>query len=87
MKKYNVALSNNSCIFDSCDGFCSVAEAISWASDRGGEYVIQIAKEVDGKEVDFLSIGASTSCGRTTYSHYYICDWEPVTVEQIARMI
>lgn len=87
MKKYNVALSNESSIFDSCEGFASVAEALEWASGRGGKYVIQIAKEVNGEEVNFLSIAASTRRGKTTYSYYYISAWESVTPEQIANMI
>lgn len=87
MKKYNVTLSNNSCIFDSCDGFDTVAEALEWASGRSGKYVIQLAKEVNGEEVDFLSVAASTCDGQTVYSYYNIAVWETVTSEQIGRMI
>lgn len=87
MKKYNVALSNDSCLFDSQDGFDSVAEAMEWASGRGDKYVIQIAKDINGEETDFLSISAVTKRGKTTYSYYNICAWEAVTINQIARMI
>lgn len=87
MKKYNVALSNESCIFDSMDGFDSVVSAMDWASGRGGEYVIQLAREVNGEEVDFISIAATTRGETTTFSYYYICDWEPVTAAQVAKII
>ena len=87
MKKYNVALSNDSCIFDSRDGFDTVAEALSWASNRGRSYTIQIAREVNGEEVDFLSISAKTSRGKSSYYYYYISEWEPVTADDIAKMI
>lgn len=87
MKKYNVALSNDSAIFDSMDGFGSVCDALEWASGRGGKYVIQLAKEVNGVEVDFVSIAATTQRGKTTYAYYNICAWENVTAEAIGRMI
>lgn len=87
MTKYNVALSNDSSIFDSRDGFDSVASAMEWASGRGGKYVIQIGREVNGEEVDFISIAATTSRGKTVYSYYNVCVWEPVTIEQVAKMI
>lgn len=87
MTKYNVTLSNDSAIFDSCDGFDSVAEALEWASGRGGTYVIQLARETNGDEVDFISISAAVRKGKTTYSRYFPGGWIDVTQEQIADMI
>lgn len=42
MKLYNVSLSNNSCIFDSHDGFTTAAEAVDFAADRGGKYRVYV---------------------------------------------
>ena len=42
MKLYNVTLSNNSCIFDSHDGFTTAAEAADFAADRGGKYRVYV---------------------------------------------
>lgn len=87
MTKYNVALSNDSAIFDSCDGFDSVAEALEWASGRGGTYVIQLVRETNGDVVDFVSISATVRKGKTTYSRYLPGGWIYVSPEQIADMI
>lgn len=39
---WNVTLNNDAAIFDSCDGFETLREAIEWSLGRGGRYNIQI---------------------------------------------
>lgn len=80
-KKYSAVLSNRDSIFDS-GVFDSVQELIDWAAGRGGSYVIQI----DGGGCP-MSISATCRNGATYYKYYYICEWVPVTADDIARMI
>lgn len=42
MKKYNVTLSNESCIFDTCENIATVEEAVAFASGRGSVYQVFI---------------------------------------------
>lgn len=82
---FNVCLSNSSCIFDSCNGFDTVQEALDWASGRGGTYVVQIAREVNGEEVSFLSVAADNRRGsKTRFSRQMFSGWVTVTAEDIA---
>ncbi len=53
--KYEVCLSNDSCIFDSETGFATIEEAIKWGLNRGNRYVIQIGAQ-DG---DTVSLGVA----------------------------
>lgn len=87
MPKFNACLSNDAAIFDSCDGFATVADVLDWAAGRGGRYVVQIAREVKGEEVDFISVVADSRRGKTTWSRYFPGGMVPVTAEQIADMI
>lgn len=48
--KYEVSLSNDSCIFDSEIGFDTIAEAIEWGLGRGPHYVLQVGAQ-DGYTV------------------------------------
>lgn len=43
--KYEVCLSNDSCIFDSETGFDTIEEAIKWGLNRGNRYVLQIGAQ------------------------------------------
>lgn len=86
--KYNVSLVNNSCIFDSADGFDTVDEALEWASGRGGTYRAELTKEVNGVEqYPDLNLGATDHGRKTTWSIQDIHGWISVTKEQIADMI
>lgn len=85
MKKYEVVLSNRNSIFDSRNGFDSVADAMEWASGRGGTYVIHIGS--NDPNGNGLSISATCSNGKTNYKYYYIAEWQSITVAEIASMI
>lgn len=42
MKRYNVTLSNYSCIFDSREGIETAAEAVEFAMGRGSHYRVYV---------------------------------------------
>lgn len=67
MKKYNVALSNDSCIFDSFEGFDTIEEAIEFSIGRGGRYVIQLDAG-KAEEGEFLNLSYDSDSGM--FSHY-----------------
>lgn len=54
--KYEVSLSNDSCIFDSEIGFDTIAEAIEWGLGRGHRYVLQVGAQ-DGDAVSLGVVG------------------------------
>ena len=54
--KYEVSLSNDSCIFDSETGFGTIAEAIEWGLGRGHRYVLHVGAQ-DGNTVSFGVVG------------------------------
>lgn len=54
--KYEVGLSNDSCIFDSEVGFDTIEEAIEWGLGRGHRYVLHIGAQ-DGGAVSFGVVG------------------------------
>lgn len=54
--KYEVCLSNDSCIFDSEVGFDTIAEAIEWGLGRGHRYVLHIGAQ-DSGAVSFGVVG------------------------------
>lgn len=85
--KYNVSLSNKDCIFDSMDGFDTIQELLDWASDRGESYVLQIAREDNGVENDWISVAAKCVDGKMYFSRYIVCEWVPVDAKSIAKMI
>ena len=75
MRKYNVALSNDSCIFDEASGFDSIFDVIQWASGRGGRYVIQLDA---GKAEQGESISIAYDSDTKSFSHYD--GWEFVAI-------
>lgn len=54
--KYEVSLSNDSCIFDSEIGFDTIEEAIEWGLGRGHRYVLHVGAQ-DGDAVSFGVVG------------------------------
>lgn len=54
--KYEVSLSNDSCIFDSEIGFDTIEEAIEWGLGRGHRYVLHVGAQ-DGNTVSFGVVG------------------------------
>lgn len=54
--KYEVSLSNDSCIFDSETGFDTIEEAIEWGLGRGHRYVLHIGAQ-DSGAVSFGVVG------------------------------
>nr|DAM02626.1 MAG TPA: hypothetical protein [Caudoviricetes sp.] len=54
--KYEVSLSNDSCIFDSEVGFETIEEAIEWGLGRGHRYVLQVGAQ-DGDAVSLGVVG------------------------------
>ena len=84
MKKYNVWLSNNSCIFDSFEGFDSLDDALEFSTGRGGQYLIQLdAGNADEGE----DITLSYDCDTKTYSHYNGWEWKEIKPENVKKYI
>lgn len=54
--KYEVCLSNDSCIFDSEVGFDTIEEAIEWGLGRGHRYVLHVGAQ-DSGAVSFGVVG------------------------------
>ena len=75
MKKYNAALSNDSCVFDESFGFESISDAIQWATGRGGRYIIQLDA---GKCEQGECVSISYDDDAHVYAHYD--GWEWVTI-------
>lgn len=79
--KYEVSLSNDSCIFDSEIGFDTIAEAIEWGLGRGPHYVLQIGAQ-DGYTVSLgvagnkvvANVGSPWECTFSTKSLDKIVD-------------
>ena len=84
MKQYNVVLSNDSCIFDSFDGFDTIDEAIEFAIGRGGRYVIQLDA---GNAEAWESIRITYDCETKTFSHYDGWEWVNIKPEEIKKYI
>lgn len=86
---YNVSLFNDTGIFDSCDGFETLDEALDWAAGRGGYYGAELVKEVDGVE----QYPSTTVQVKGQYKHQnkydvpYIHGHITVTREQLKKMI
>jgi hypothetical protein len=57
MKTYEVALSNDSCLFDMESGFETIEEAVEWGKGRGRKYVMQIG--VEGEPWRCVSVSVS----------------------------
>lgn len=89
MKKvtYGVALSNDQCIFDSQDGFGTPEEALSWASGRGGSYVVQIENSRDSE----LGISVNAICTDHGMSYRYYDGlewrWRDISVAEIIEKV
>lgn len=71
-------LSNGSCLFDS-GRFDTVQEALEWAMGRGGEYVIQIAREGE--------MGISIGVDGEKLKYYDGFGWEEISQEDVEKMI
>lgn len=84
MKKYNVSLSNDSCIFDSFEGFDTIEEAIEFSIGRGGRYVIQLDA---GKSEEGESISIAYDSDNDTFSHYNGWEWVNIKPEEIKKYI
>ena len=82
---YSVGLSNESCLFDLCDGFETVDEALDWASGRGGTYVIQIRN--DRRDDAGISISATDGEDGMEYRYYDGWQFGTVTRADIAKML
>ena len=82
MKTYDVALSNDSCVFDS-GKFTSPESIMEWASRRGGRYVLQVGV-VGGKD---CPASFSTYNGRK-WARYTPWDgWNDLTKKEVVEMI
>ena len=84
---YSVSLSNDSCIFDSEEGFETVQEVLDWSKDRSGKYLIQIQNDDSTSQYPFLSISAHDVGNFTMFSIYNGLFWQYVSEKQIAGMI
>ena len=79
--KYEVSLSNDSCIFDSEIGFDTIEEAIEWGLGRGHRYVLQVGAQ-GGNTVSFgvagnkvvANVGSPWECTFSTKSLDKIVD-------------
>ncbi|MEI3123229.1 MAG: hypothetical protein V8S81_05425 [Oscillospiraceae bacterium] len=79
--KYEVCLSNDSCIFDSEIGFDTIAEAIEWGLGRGPRYVLHVGAQ-DGYTVSLgvagnkvvANVGSPWECTFSTKSIDKIVD-------------
>lgn len=72
--KYAVTLNNDSAIFDSCEGFDTLRDALVWAIGRGSKYNIQID---DGA---YPGYHLSVADGQLWYECGYR-DWVKVSVD------
>lgn len=85
MKTYSVALSNDSCIFDSRDEIPTAKEAVAFASGRGGSYRVYVSTE------ESESKGYTIMATYYTMSDHFAVDtaWDSVnmTPEQFAAHI
>lgn len=84
---YNVTLTNRDSIFDSACGFETVAEALEWASGRGGRYVVQIDNGRPCADFSFISISAEDFDGVTRFQRSTPAGWEYISVDQIAALV
>ena len=84
MRKYNVTLSNNSCIFDSFEGFESIEDALEFSIGRGGRYVIQLDA---GKAEEGESISIAYDSDAETFSHYNGWEWVNINPKNIKKYI
>jgi hypothetical protein len=69
-KTWSVCLNNESCIFDSADGFKTLEEALNWATGRGSKYNVQ----VEGPDNLFLHMSYSKRRGGFSFESGY-CMW------------
>lgn len=83
MKKYDATLSNKDCVFNRAEGFESIADALEWASGRGGTYVIHLNDGTDGPGV---SLSVTDNGSETTFSRYYPGGWVHVTAAEVEDM-
>lgn len=79
MKTWSASLSNESCIFDVQDGFETLREAINWALNRGGDYVIHID---DAKDLPGLHLCMSS--GKLWFERGYQ-DWIDVNIDDFCK--
>lgn len=66
--KYEVSLSNDSCIFDSEIGFDTIEEAIEWGLGRGHRYVLQVGAQ-DGYTVSLGVVGDRLTANVGPWEH------------------
>ena len=83
MYKYNAALSNNQCVFDSRDDFASISDVLVWSKGRGGKYVIQI----DSPSAATCGISIAYDDDANTYSHYDGWEWISVSHDKVESYI
>ena len=84
MKKFNCTLSNDDCIFDSCDGFDTALEAIEWGRGKGSSYSIQINYE-DPEDYDPTFPNITCKYNSLSIYDYPLNRWVYVTAEQAAK--
>lgn len=84
--KYYASLDNGSCIFDT--GYFDTADALEWASGRGGKYGVGLEKVVNGEhQYNSLVLRADHRGRNTTFFAQEIVGWRKVSVEEIVSMI
>lgn len=77
MKKYNVTLSNESCIFDTCENIATAEEAIAFASGRGSVYqvFIDVGKEDTIIATHYTDKNSFAVCNGMDYIFYSADDF------------